>query len=217
MSIFYYVATMPLLLIAKFVFLLNIAGMKSKLNKCISTVDLKSSEIPSSFVPYLIAAEDHRSSRHRGIDHIGMLRSFYVRLKNNETQGASTIEQQFVRVVTNDYERTLLRKFREQLLAISLTNRRMKDDIARAYLAIAYYGYNIHGTNGLNRLVRGELNHANEKEMISIIARLKYPYSNIDTKSWEEKHNLRARYIKRRHTNAANKLSKRGTVIDGSS
>jgi monofunctional glycosyltransferase len=188
LSIFYHVATMPLMLVAKLVFFLNIAGMKSKLNKCINTVDFKRSEIPSSFVPYLLAAEDHRSSRHLGVDPIGMLRAFYVRLKKNEIQGASTIEQQFVRVVTNDYEHSLLRKFREQLLAISLTNQRMKNDIARAYLAIAYYGYNIHGTNGINKLVRGELDHANEQEIISIVARLKYPYPADDLKDWEEKH-----------------------------
>lgn len=198
-------ATIPLMLVAKLVFLLNIAGMKSKLNKCISTVDLKSSEIPSNFVPYLVAAEDHRSSKHRGIDPIGMLRSLCVRLKKNEIQGASTIEQQFVRVVTNDYERSLTRKFREQLLAISLTSQRMKNEIARAYLAIAYYGYNTHGTNGINKLVKGELNRATEKEMMSIVARLKYPSPANDHKAWEEKHSLRVQYIKRRHTNAANK------------
>lgn len=208
---------MPFMLVAKLVFFLNISGMNNKLDKCIRTVDLKSSEIPCSFVPYLVAAEDHRSSKHRGIDHIGILRSFYVRLKKNEIQGASTIEQQFVRVVTNDYEHSLLRKLREQLLAISLTNQRMKDDIARAYLAIAYYGYNIHGTNGINTLIRGELNLANEKEMISIVARLKYPYSANDLKAWEEKHNLRVRYIKRRHINAANKLSKRDAVTNAPS
>ena len=114
--------------------------MKNKLNNCVSTVDFKRNEIPSRFIPYLVVAEDHRSSRHLGIDPVGMLRAFYVRLKKNEIQGASTIEQQFVRVVTNDYEYSLLRKFREQLLAIALTNQRMKSDIARAYLAVAYYG-----------------------------------------------------------------------------
>ena len=120
LRLFYFVATTPLFLIAKLAFFFNIGGMGDKLIKCAKTVDFKKHEIPSSFTPYLISAEDHRSDYHFGIDQIGMVRAFYVWLTRNEVQGASTIEQQFVRTVTGDYERSLLRKLREQLFSIAV-------------------------------------------------------------------------------------------------
>ena len=61
-------------------------------------------------------------------------------------------------------------------------------------------GYNFHGTNGINKLVSGELNQVNEQEIISIVARLKYPGPVNDLEKWKKKHNSRIQYIKRRHT-----------------
>ena len=55
-------------------------------------------------------------------------------------EGASTIEQQLVRVLTNDYERTLKRKLKEIYLASHLRKYADKETIAIAYLDIAYYG-----------------------------------------------------------------------------
>lgn len=192
--------------IGRFIFAFNIFHLKDKLDKCIHMVDIKSSEIPCSFTTYLIAAEDHRSSYHFGIDQIGMVRAFYVRLINNEVQGASTIEQQFVRVVTGDYTHSLFRKFKEQLLAIALSNKRSKNNIATAYLAIAYYGSSCEGTEGVLKLVGEELKSASETQMISLIARLKYPQPTNDLSIWKNKYRCRIRYIRRRHLNTVHKM-----------
>lgn len=185
--------------------LFNIFNMKNKLNKCVQIVDSKYAEIPDLFVTYLIAAEDHRSQYHFGIDHIGIVRAFYIWLNKNEIQGASTIEQQFVRVVTGDYKKSLVRKFKEQLLAIALVNKRNKSNIAKAYLAIAYYGYKCEGTKGIINIIGKELESASEAQVISVIARLKYPKPSKDLARWKYKHSARLNYIQYRQHKIANK------------
>jgi penicillin-binding protein 1A len=183
----------------------NIFNMKNKLNKCIKIVDSTYIEIPDIFSIYLIAAEDHRSQYHFGIDHIGIVRAFFKWLAYNEMQGASTIEQQFVRVVTSDYSNSLVRKFKEQLLAIALAKKRNKNNIAKAYLAIAYYGYKCEGTKGIINLIGKELKFASEAQILSIVAKLKYPKPSKNLVKWENKHRARISYIKLRYERIANK------------
>ena len=187
--------------------------MRNKLKKCIQVVDIKCSEIPDLFTIYLIAAEDHRSQYHFGIDHIGIVRAFFIWLKKNEVQGASTIEQQFVRVVTGDYRNSLTRKFKEQLLAIALAKRRNKGNIAKAYLAIAYYGYKCEGTKGIINLIDKELKFASETQIISLVARLKYPKPSKDLVKWENKHCARINYIQWRHQKIAKTLERKVTLL----
>ncbi|WP_423494955.1 transglycosylase domain-containing protein [Malaciobacter marinus] len=179
--------------------------MQNKLNKCTQMVDIKSNEISDMFVEYLISAEDHRSKYHFGIDHIGIARAFFIWLNNNKVQGASTIEQQFVRVVSSDYTNSLFRKFKEQILAVALTKKRNKANIAKAYLAIAYYGYKCEGTKGIKKYIGTELKYISEIQIISIVARLKYPKPLKDSLKWHKKHTNRINYIKFRHKKIANK------------
>jgi len=172
-------------------------------------VDQKSVEIPEFYTEYLVAAEDHRSRFHYGIDQIGILRAIYKRLFDGETQGASTIEQQFIRVVTGDYSHCLQRKLKEQLLAVFLAKKKTKNDIAKAYLAIAYYGYNCEGTMGILKLIGNDLRLASEAQVISIMARLKYPKPSTNVAVWEGKITQRVSYIRNRHQQAANKSRQR--------
>ena len=91
-------------------------------------------------IKYLIAAEDHRYYFHPGADIIAIFRAIYKNVFFHKHKGASTIEQQLVRVLTNDYERTLKRKLKEIYLASHLRKYADKETIAIAYLDIAYYG-----------------------------------------------------------------------------
>lgn len=187
----------------------NIFSYKEKLERCVRVVDARSTEIPDLFTPYLIAAEDHRSLFHYGVDHIGIFRALFRRILNGKTQGASTIEQQFVRVVTGDYSYSLRRKFKEQVLAILLTKKRSKEKISKAYLAIAYYGHNCDGTKGIENILGSNLQEVSEKQIISIVARLKYPKPLTNIVRWEGKIRRRAVYIKTRHLRATNKSGHR--------
>src|SRR5262245_58755153 len=54
----------------------------------------------------LVSGEDHRHGRHPGFDCVAIGRAIWRRLTQGANEGASTIEQQIVRVTTNRYERS---------------------------------------------------------------------------------------------------------------
>jgi monofunctional glycosyltransferase len=207
LKIFYFLLTLPWLLLSEIFVLLDIFCLSKKLNKCIAIVDTRNTEVPSNFIPYLVAAEDHRSDHHYGIDPVAMLRALYFTLIKRRIQGASTIEQQFVRVVTNEYDISFRRKLIEQLLAIALASRRDKIQIARAYLAIAYYGSNFEGSSGASRIICKALDQATITDIISIVARLKYPETVSFSLSRQIKLVHRINHIGHR-TNSLSKESK---------
>lgn len=163
---------------------------------CLRAVDT-APFIPHRFVATLIVAEDHRNSLHPGVDPIAILRAIVVFVRTGRLQGASTIEQQFVRVVLHCYERTFKRKFREQLLAIALAKYRPKEHIAMSYLAMAYYGTGKRGISALRSEIKKELSFAEQKQINYMVAKLKYPEPSIKTEVWEEKVGKRASYISR--------------------
>ena len=180
----------------------NFWGIRNDLLRCTSVVDLYSAyRIPIGLVEILIVAEDRRNYFHFGIDPIGILRSVCVYLRTAEIQGASTIEQQFVRVVTGRYEKNISRKVKEQLLAIALCHQRNKFQIASAYLCIAHYGYRLKGISGLHVVCGQSLSNSSQCAMREAIARLKYPEPSTLSVAWIHRIKLRSVYI-------ANRMSK---------
>lgn len=199
LRIFYFFATVPVYLVGRIFLSLDVLSIRCKLERCIKVVDRKHAEIPSFYVSYLVSAEDHRSSFHFGIDQAGIARAILKTLICSEMQGASTIEQQFVRVVTGDYRYTLKRKCIEQLLAVLISKERSKTEISRAYLAIAYYGHKCEGASGISNLIGSGLKMVSEDQIISVMARLKYPEPSTFNEEWEKRLSQRVSYIKNRH------------------
>lgn len=124
----------------------------------------------------LISGEDHRFRYHIGFDIIAILRAMKNRLLHNKIEGASTIEQQLVRVLTNDFERTFNRKIKEIFLSTTLSKLVPRKDIPTIYLHVAYFGTDMNGLEQVfNKL------HIVNKQIMSIeqcaeiIARIKYP------------------------------------------
>ncbi|WP_185279267.1 biosynthetic peptidoglycan transglycosylase, partial [Elizabethkingia anophelis] len=91
-------------------------------------------------VDFLIIGEDRRYYQHKGFDVIAIIRAIRNRIFYNKKEGASTIEQQLVRVLTNQYCRTLKRKIKEIILATKLKKMLSKKEIALLYLRLAYFG-----------------------------------------------------------------------------
>lgn len=97
--------------------------------------------------PYLkeafIALEDTRFMKHHGVDWI---RTFGVIVKpKNIGQGGSTITQQLIKNITNNKEVTIVRKYREILMALNLEENYDKDVILEAYLNTLYLGSGCYG------------------------------------------------------------------------
>ncbi len=159
----------------------------SDLDRCLEVVDSFGDCVPSVFLEALVVAEDHRSAIHPGIDPIGILRALAVRFATGEIQGASTIEQQFVRVVTRRYERSFSRKLHEQMLAIALSRHRSKTAIATAYLSVAFYGFNAEGLDGLRQQFGDDLGSVGFEDALKFVSRLKYPRPLRPTLGWHIK------------------------------
>ncbi|GHU50407.1 penicillin-binding protein [Clostridia bacterium] len=77
------------------------------------------SQVPENLKNAFIAIEDERFYSHNGIDIKGIFRSLYVLLTRHDTQGASTITQQVIKIniskrISNNFET----KIKEQYLAV---------------------------------------------------------------------------------------------------
>ncbi len=151
-------------------------------------------KLPKKLLLTLTLAEDHRHNLHFGIDQIALFRAILKTL-NGSVQGASTIEQQFVRVVISKYQRTVKRKLFEQLLAVYVSSLLKKESIATAYLCIAYYGQDSQGVLRLKNTTDIVFNELKYPDAISIIARLKYPEPIIKNNQWLEKFDNRNKHL----------------------
>lgn len=127
-------------------------------------------------VTFLVIGEDHRYYKHPGFDIIGICRAMYRNVFLGKREGASTIEQQLVRVLTEDYRYSFRRKIKEIYLATKLKQFADKYTLAAAYLNIANYGTNY---QGLERILQkfGVTIHQDISDEVcaEIVARLKYP------------------------------------------
>jgi penicillin-binding protein 1A len=122
----------------------------------------------------LISGEDHRFFRHPGFDLVAMGRATWKRLNRRGIEGASTIEQQLVRVLTQRFERTVARKLREILLSSLVASAFKKEILPSVYLHLGYYGWNIHNFGDARR----KLQRHGSCDLLTaarIVARLKYP------------------------------------------
>ena len=130
----------------------------------------------------LISGEDHRFFYHIGFDIIAIARAIKNRLLHDKIEGASTIEQQLVRVLTNDYERTFRRKIREILLATTLVSVIPKRAIPNIYLNVAYFGAGMTGLQQtFNKLKISKADKISLDDAASIISRIKYPQPNKES------------------------------------
>jgi 1A family penicillin-binding protein len=101
-----------------------------------------------------VATEDVRFYEHDGIDLQGIARAVVNNFTGGETEGASTITQQFVRnTVLSDEagEQTIKRKVREAYISLKLEQIYSKDDILLMYLNTVNYGS---GTYGIEAAAR---------------------------------------------------------------
>lgn len=127
----------------------------------------------------LILAEDRRYLLHSGVDTIAIVRVILLYITKGKLRGASTIEQQFVRTITNDRSYTLLRKIREQRLAIVLGGYANKETIINSYLNIAYFGWKMNGITSACFRLGYDINSLNIDQISHLIAMLKYPMPRI--------------------------------------
>lgn len=116
-----------------------------------------------------VAIEDHRFYEHGGVDPEGIMRALASNAVSGGTQGASTLTQQYVKVVLQDQalkrgdkeaaadavSRTgtegYLRKLQQLKYAVSLEGKMSKDQILGGYLNTVYMGDQAYGVEAAAR------------------------------------------------------------------
>ncbi len=118
-------------------------------------------QIPLDLQHAVVAVEDERFYEHNGIDAKGILRAFFIGMKNrgNFTEGASTITQQLLKnnVFTSwtqesTWTEKFIRKFQEQFLAIQVEKKiQDKNVILENYLNTINLGAGAYGVQAASR------------------------------------------------------------------
>lgn len=149
-------------------------------------------------VAFLVVGEDHRYYKHIGFDVIGIGRAIYRDVFHGKREGASTIEQQLVRVLTEDYRYSIRRKIKEIYLATKLKHFADKYTLAAAYLDIANYGTDLSGlTSVLNKFGATLKQDIDDNICAEVVARLKYPEPRRYNAHRMEQIELRKKHILR--------------------
>lgn len=105
------------------------------------------------FLNALVAREDSRFYRHRGVDHVGVVRAWIRNARENRTvQGASTITMQLARMTYGLTGKTMQRKLLEMALARRIEKNYTKDEILTQYVNRIFLGT---GMNGIEQAAQG--------------------------------------------------------------
>ncbi|MEZ0069525.1 membrane peptidoglycan carboxypeptidase [Streptacidiphilus sp. MAP12-20] len=112
--------------------------------------------VPLSQVPVpvqwdVLAAENETFYTDDGVSPRGILRAGYEMIKGQDTQGGSTITQQYVKNVYLNQAQTLSRKITEMFIATKLDSKLSKQQILDGYLNTSWFG---RGTYGIERAAR---------------------------------------------------------------
>lgn len=107
---------------------------------------VKISEVPKALKDAFISIEDERFESHKGIDLIGIGKSFLDNLSAGDiVRGGSTITQQLVKNVYLTDEVKWERKINEIYLALEVEKALSKDEILEAYMNRVYLGQHAYG------------------------------------------------------------------------
>ncbi|MYS42300.1 penicillin-binding protein [Streptomyces sp. SID5998] len=132
-------------------------------------------DIPEEMRYAVISQENKTFETDSGIDPKGIARALFNMARGGQTQGGSTITQQYVKnAMLNDQSQTISRKFKEIFVAIKVGAEVPKDEIMSGYLNSAYYGRGAYGLQAASRAYfNKDANHLNPGECAFLAAMLK--------------------------------------------
>lgn len=114
-------------------------------------------DVSDDFLKSIVAIEDQRFYKHRGFDIIGIARAVKVNLTNQDkSQGASTITQQYARLLYLTNEKSWSRKIKEAFLTMQLETHLTKDEILEGYINNVYFGHGIYGIENAAKYFYGK-------------------------------------------------------------
>ncbi|MFI8391374.1 transglycosylase domain-containing protein [Streptomyces sp. NPDC085540] len=114
----------------------------------VSRQEMPLDKVPAKVQGAVLAAENASFYSDPGVSPFGVLRAVGAALTGGETQGGSTITQQYVKNAYLNQDRTVSRKFTELMLALKMDSQKSKDRILQDYLNTSWFG---RGTYGIQR------------------------------------------------------------------
>lgn len=128
--------------------------------------------------PYMskafISLEDKRFNEHHGVDWIRV--GGVIVKPQNIGQGGSTITQQLIKNLTNNKDVTIVRKFKEILMALNLEQNYDKNTIIEAYLNTLYLGNGCYGVKTASETYFGkDVSDLNAAECAVIASITQFP------------------------------------------
>ncbi len=123
-------------------------------------VDVNIEQVPVHVRQAVIAAEDRNFYSNPGFSFTGFARAFKNNIFGGDTQGGSTITQQYVKNALVGAQRAgvggLVRKAKELVIATKMTGEWSKDDVLQAYLNIIYFGRGAYGISAASQAYFGK-------------------------------------------------------------
>ncbi|HEX5497249.1 MAG TPA: transglycosylase domain-containing protein [Mycobacteriales bacterium] len=107
--------------------------------------EVRLAQVPKPVRLAVLSAENRGFYRDPGFDLKGIARALWNNVRGKDTQGGSTITQQYVKNAYLTTERTYSRKLKELVIAIKLDRRYTKDQILEWYLNTIYFGRGAYG------------------------------------------------------------------------
>nr|WP_094218259.1 transglycosylase domain-containing protein [Streptomyces diastatochromogenes] len=110
--------------------------------------DMPLKDIPEQVRWAVLAAENADFYSDPGISVEGITRALWRTVGEGDTEGGSTITQQYVKNVYLTQNQTVSRKFTEAMISLKLDSKMSKDEILEGYLNTSWFG---RGTYGIQR------------------------------------------------------------------
>ncbi|MFE2944269.1 transglycosylase domain-containing protein [Streptomyces sp. NPDC059255] len=107
--------------------------------------DVTLAQVPASVQRAVIAAENADFYSDSGVSFTGIGRAALSIIEGEETQGGSTITQQYVKNTYLTQNQTVSRKVKELVLALKISNRKTKAEILEGYLNTSWFGRDSYG------------------------------------------------------------------------
>ena len=120
-------------------------------------------DIPEDLIHATVAIEDKRFFEHQGVDWITTVKACFFMFFGNGDRGGSTITQQLVKNVTDNWDVTVQRKVQEIFTAIEYEKKYDKFEIMEWYLNEIYMGNRCNGVKKAAEIYFGK-----ELEMLTI-------------------------------------------------
>jgi membrane peptidoglycan carboxypeptidase len=143
----------------------------------------------------VVAAEDRSFWTNSGIDPKGIIRAAFNDARGGATQGASTITQQYVKILYLTQERSLSRKVHEAILSLKLQKQLSKQEILEGYLNTIYFGRGAYGVQAAAQAFFGVDAKELSLEQSAVLASVLNNPSQFDPANGKQnRHDLLARY-----------------------